>query len=63
MDNPKLIINESCKAMSKCLCIEIKIYNYNKLREEMIKFGYKLSFYDMEGIIKRNFITKNYLRN
>jgi hypothetical protein len=29
----------------------------------MIKFGYKNAFHEMENIIRRNFITKNWLRS
>lgn len=34
-----------------------------KLKEELIKFGYKLGYQEMESIIKRNYIVKNWLRN
>jgi hypothetical protein len=59
----KKIVYESAKTMSKCFMIQINTDNYKKMSEEMIKFGYKMAFYEMESIIRRNFITKNWLRN
>lgn len=34
-----------------------------KMKEELIRFGFKLGYQEMEAIIKRNHIVKNWLRN
>ena len=56
-------MSETAKAISGCFLIQLKIENYKKMNEEMIKFGYKIAFHEMESIIKRNYITKNWLRS
>jgi hypothetical protein len=55
-------VYESAKALTKCLLIEIKMSNYKKMNEEMIIFGFRVAFNEMESILRRSFITKNWLR-
>jgi hypothetical protein len=50
------------RAGQRTLLLEIRLDGYEKMREEMIKFGHKMAFHEMENVIRRNFITKNWLR-
>jgi outer membrane protein assembly factor BamD (BamD/ComL family) len=43
--------------------LELQIEEYKKLKEELIRYGLKHSFQEMEAIIKRNYIIKNWMRN
>ena len=43
--------------------LEVKIEEFDKMREEMFRFGLKSIFLDMESLLKRNLITKNWERN
>lgn len=55
-------MQETAKAISRCFLVEVRLENYKKMSEEMIKYGYKIIFNEMESIIKRNYITKKWLR-
>lgn len=59
----KKVALETARAMQKTYMVEIKADNYLKMKEEMFKYGYKTHFTEMESLLKRNFIMKNWIRS
>ena len=54
---------ERAKAVGVCVVLEITLGGLKRLKEELIKNGFKLAYQEIEVMIKRNHIVKNWLRN
>lgn len=60
--NPKLRF-ENAKALCDTSLLEIPIFLYKKIYEELVLYGYKNDFMAMESLFKRNFIFKQSLKS
>lgn len=59
----KKIALERAKVIGQAVLLEMKVEGLKKIKEELVRFGFKLGYQEMETIIKRNYIVKNWLRN
>lgn len=62
-DKGRKLALERAKVIGPTYLLEFHLEEYHKLKEELIRYGLKLAFHEMEAIIKRNFIIKNWMRN
>jgi len=49
---------ENAKALTETTLLEVPVYLYKKIYEELTLYGYKNDFLMMEALIRRNFIEK-----
>lgn len=62
-DKQKRISLEKARVLGQAVLLEMKVGGLQKLKEELIRYGFKLAYQEMESILKRNHIVKNWLRN
>lgn len=48
--------------MGSCYLLDIPLEKFKKVKEELVKFGFKVQYYELEALLKRNYIHKNTLR-
>lgn len=62
-DKTKKVALEKCKVISGTYLLEIRLEEFDKIREELVRFGYRIPLNEMLSVLKRNYIVKNWLRN
>ncbi len=54
-DQPRLRL-ENAKALTETTLLELPVYLYKKIYQELVLYGYKNDFMMMETLIRRNYI-------
>jgi hypothetical protein len=62
-DRVRKVALERARVVGPTYLLQLELEEYGKLKEELIRHGLKQPFLEMEAIIKRNYIIKNWMRN
>ena len=62
-DRDKKISLQRAKVIGESYFLELNVQQYKNMKEEMIRHRFKVEMQEMQSVIKRNYIVKNWMRN